>query len=167
MWTGGTRKRKMKDLVLFGYFGRFSKLFVIIISFLILLCFHQAGLQAKPVSDTEAVNVVSGWLKADDEPLGTRLGRDIESVQTFSDANGQELYYVIYLQPDGFVIVPADDMVEPVIAFIEKGITPPQMSILLVPWSAGTYPPGFLVHRSVHIQLKKNVLADGAAAMFG
>lgn len=29
------------------------------------------------------------------------------------------------------------------------------------------YPAGTLVHRSVHVQLKKNVLADGAAAMFG
>ncbi|MFC1739688.1 C10 family peptidase [Planctomycetota bacterium] len=116
----------MKDLVLFGYFGRFSKLFVlIIISFLILLCLYSAGLQAKPVSDTEAVNMVRGWLKADAQPLGTRLGRDIESVQTFSDENGQGLYYVIYLQPAGFVIVPADDMVEPIIAFAQKGAYDP------------------------------------------
>ena len=29
------------------------------------------------------------------------------------------------------------------------------------------YPAGLLVHRSVHVQLKKNVLAEGAAAAFG
>ncbi len=35
------------------------------------------------------------------------------------------------------------------------------------PLPAGTFPAGTLVHRSVHVQLKKNVMADGAAAMFG
>ena len=35
------------------------------------------------------------------------------------------------------------------------------------PLRAGTYPVGMLVHRSVHVQLKKNVLADGVAAAFG
>ena len=36
-----------------------------------------------------------------------------------------------------------------------------------LPLRAGTYPAGMLVHRSVHVQLKKNVLADGVAAAFG
>lgn len=35
------------------------------------------------------------------------------------------------------------------------------------PLPAGTFPAGTLVHRSVHVQLKKNVVGDGAAAMFG
>ena len=35
------------------------------------------------------------------------------------------------------------------------------------PLSAGTYPAGLLVHRSVHVQLKKSVMAEGAAATFG
>ena len=35
------------------------------------------------------------------------------------------------------------------------------------PLSAGTYPVGVMVHRSVHVQLKKNVFAEAAAAAFG
>ncbi|MEE9499594.1 MAG: hypothetical protein V3V24_09675 [Nitrospinaceae bacterium] len=35
------------------------------------------------------------------------------------------------------------------------------------PLPTGAYPAGTLVHRSVHVQLKKNVMADGVAAMFG
>ena len=34
------------------------------------------------------------------------------------------------------------------------------------PLPAGVYPAGTLVHRSVHIQLKKNVMAEPVAAQF-
>ena len=35
------------------------------------------------------------------------------------------------------------------------------------PLAPGIYPAGMMVHRSVHVQLKKNVFAEAAAAAFG
>ena len=59
------------------------------------------------------------------ETYGHQLGREIESVETFTDANSQPIYYVVYLRPNGFVIVPADDEVEPVICFARAGCFDP------------------------------------------
>ena len=71
-------------------------------------------------ADTAAATV-KGWLQQDRTPLGERLGGDIQSVQTFKDKAGVPLYYVVNLQPSGFVIVPADDQLEPIIAFASQG----------------------------------------------
>ena len=73
------------------------------------------------VSSEHAHKAVKGWLTKDARPFGSRIGNQIESVETFSDANGQPIYYVVYLRPNGFVIVPADDEVEPVICFAQAG----------------------------------------------
>lgn len=73
------------------------------------------------MSVRKAEKAVRGWLKADVQPLGTALGQQIMSVETFSDDDGQTIYYVVYLQPSGFVIVPGDDRVEPIICFAPVG----------------------------------------------
>jgi hypothetical protein len=73
---------------------------------------------AGPTTQYEAEMVVTGWLKADPRPLSMALGRQVIKVETFSGGNGQPVYYVVYLQPSGFVIVPGDDLVEPIIAFV-------------------------------------------------
>jgi len=94
----------------------------IIIAFVILFLIKPVEIKAEPVSDEQAGMVVLGWLKTDARPLGACLGRDIKRVETYSSKNSGPLYYVVYLQPEGFVIVPADDMLEPIIAFAPKGI---------------------------------------------
>lgn len=86
-----------------------------------LLLFCSANLWAKTASEARAKKAVRGWLKAESQPLGTALGKQITNVETFSDADEQLIYYVVYLQPSGFVIVPADDLVEPIICFVAKG----------------------------------------------
>jgi hypothetical protein len=64
---------------------------------------------------------VTGWLRIDPKPLGAVLGKNIKEIDTFTDDSGQPSYYVVYLQPTGFVIVPADDLVEPIIGFVAVG----------------------------------------------
>jgi predicted outer membrane repeat protein len=49
------------------------------------------------------------------------------NVDTFLDADGQPTYYVVNLYPSGFVIVSADDMVEPIIAFADDGTFVPSL----------------------------------------
>jgi hypothetical protein len=67
---------------------------------------------------SRAENVVAGWLKADARPLGTALGQEVGNVETFTDETGMPIYYIVYLRPSGFVIVAADDLVEPIIGFV-------------------------------------------------
>ena len=93
----------------------------IIISFLVLLFLIPAGLTAKPTSSGQAKKAVAEWLKLDPAPLRTNLGKQTDKIDEFADANGTVLYYVVYLQPRGFVIVSADDMVEPIIGFVPMG----------------------------------------------
>jgi len=83
------------------YCVKLQLLIIIILSALLLWC--PAGLWAKPVSATRAEKAVRGWLKADAQPLGTAIGQQILSVETFSDETGQTAYYAVYLQPAGFV----------------------------------------------------------------
>jgi len=86
---------------------------------MILLAFVLSGVVlAKPVNKTDAEKMVKGWLKADPAPLGANLGGQVEATDVFTDETGDPLYYVVYLNPSGFVIVPADDLAEPVVAFV-------------------------------------------------
>jgi hypothetical protein len=68
---------------------------------------------------------VAGWLKADIRPFGTVFGRRGRNVRTFTDDSGEPIYYIVNLQPRGFVIVSADDLIEPIIGFAEDGIYDP------------------------------------------
>lgn len=78
-----------------------------------------------PMGTNEAARAVQGWLKADAHPLGELMGARVQRVETFQDAAGEPLYHVVYLQPSGFAIVPADDGVEPVICFASRGTFDP------------------------------------------
>ncbi len=102
-----------------GRYVKLQNLIILALSVSFLWC--PASLWAKSVSAGEAEKVVRGWLKVDAQPLGTALGQDIMSVKAFSDENGDTVYYAVYLQPSGFVIVPGDDLVEPIICFAPVG----------------------------------------------
>ncbi len=65
------------------------------------------------------------WLGKDAVPLGARMGRQIKEVQNFSDQAGNPAYYVVYLNPAGLVLLPADDLVEPIIGFLPEGYYDP------------------------------------------
>lgn len=80
---------------------------------------------SSPTTEDKAAKVVIGWLKSDSNPLETRLGRQVDYVETYDDNDGNSLYYAVYLRPSGFVIVPADNSVEPIIAFADDGTYDP------------------------------------------
>jgi hypothetical protein len=46
-------------------------------------------------------------------------------MQPFTDEAGEPVYYVAYLEPSGFVIVSADDELEPIICFADDGVYDP------------------------------------------
>ncbi|MBN1392949.1 MAG: C10 family peptidase [Sedimentisphaerales bacterium] len=77
------------------------------------------------MSSEEAKRAVRGWLKVDPMPLRAQLGNQVKQADVFTDDDGEPIYYVIYLKPSGFVIVPAEDLVEPIIAFADDGTYDP------------------------------------------
>ena len=86
------------------------------------------GVLAAPKTADDAKQLTVEWLKRDPRPLGAALGQRVKEIQTFKDDKGEPMYHVVYLDPEGFVIVPADDLVEPVIAFASQGRFDPSTS---------------------------------------
>jgi len=80
---------------------------------------------ADPATADQAKRTVQGWLRAEKTPLQAKLGSTIKGVDTYNDAKGSALYHVVRLEPNGFVIVAADDYVEPIIAFSSSGTFDP------------------------------------------
>jgi hypothetical protein len=76
---------------------------------------------ADSVSAEHAGAAVRGWLKDGRLPLEKTVGQRPKRVETFKDAGGEPLYYVIDLDPQGFVIVAADDLIEPIVGFAPSG----------------------------------------------
>lgn len=76
---------------------------------------------AKPTTSDQASLVVKTWRSLDTLPMKSKIGKSVAEVETYKDDKGEAVYHVVYLKPSGFVIVPADDEVEPVIAFSSEG----------------------------------------------
>jgi hypothetical protein len=76
--------------------------FTAVIFVTLILC---DTLLALSTTADDAEKVVTGWLKADPRPLDQTLGRQVQRVETFTNDNGEPVYYIVYLDPSGFVIV--------------------------------------------------------------
>lgn len=88
-----------------------------IAAFLFVAAWASTPVEAESVDIDQARAAVRGWLRADPHPLGASLGAEIADTKAFRDEDGEAIYYAVYLNPEGFVIVSADDLVEPIIAF--------------------------------------------------
>lgn len=91
------------------------------LGFSLILVVTCAPVFGAPVETKQAELVVRGWLGTDAHPLGAAMGNKIQGVETIADASGEPLYHVVELEPSGFVIVPGDDRIEPVICFASNG----------------------------------------------
>ncbi len=98
---------------------------VMILMVFLVLCLVPTLVQAKPTSSEQARLVVAGWLSLEDGPMKTDLGKAPAAVIRYDDAKGQAAYYIVSITTGGFVIVPADDEVEPIIGFSPHGVYDP------------------------------------------
>lgn len=96
---------------------------VVVVAACLLLCAPLAT--AAPASAAQARQVAQSWLLTHPSPLNAPLGTTVTRVDTFNDATGQPEYYIVYLDPSGFLIVSADDLLEPVVGFVAKGTYDP------------------------------------------
>ncbi len=76
---------------------------------------------AAPVTAETAARMVRGWLRQDRSPLGGQLSSKIKRTDAVNEPAGGTIYYVVRLEPSGYVIVSADDRAEPVVAFSSAG----------------------------------------------
>ncbi|MYL82451.1 hypothetical protein GTA51_04770 [Desulfovibrio aerotolerans] len=86
-----------------------------------LVAAFAAPAWAAPTSAAQALAVVSGWLSLEAAPLGAPLVGQAAAVAAYGDIAGLPAYYVVTLDGQGLVIVPADDEVEPIVAFSPSG----------------------------------------------
>ena len=79
------------------------------------------NLYADTVTLSYATDVVNGWLLEKSERLGMTFGDRIRWVDIVRDDEGAILFYAFSIVPTGYIIVSADDLIEPIVAFSNKG----------------------------------------------
>ena len=92
-----------------------------LIFFCLFITFCAGSLNAKPMTDTEALQAAEGWLKISADPIYIGPNFHVSGVETFFSISGEPLYYIVSLQPSGFILVSSDDSVEPIIGFSDEG----------------------------------------------
>ncbi|GAB6094277.1 hypothetical protein JCM14469_05290 [Desulfatiferula olefinivorans] len=88
-----------------------------VLSFFALLICLFAGQPAfsADVTQEDAKNAAVGWLKQSRARMGDSLPTHIKNVEDYNN------YYVVNLNPEGFIILSADDLAEPIVAFSANG----------------------------------------------
>ncbi len=79
--------------------------------------------QAKTVDVQAAECAAQSWLAANPKPLQMDMGHHIDAIDMSCCTDGTALYYIVYLDPHGFVIVSAEEDMEPIIGFGQTGGT--------------------------------------------
>ena len=92
-----------------------------IIVYFLLLLLGVPSAWARPTNEIEAHRSVAGWLALDQRPLKAHMGAKTGRMQAYKDSAGNIAYFVVQLEPGGFVVVAGDDLLEPIIAFAPRG----------------------------------------------
>jgi len=87
----------------------------------LLLATLSGSVLGRSITARRAEKAVSVWLRTDALSMQTDCHSSTKRIETFTDEAGEPIYYVVSIRPSGFVIVSADDDVEPIIAFSNKG----------------------------------------------
>ncbi|MDO8588457.1 MAG: C10 family peptidase [Armatimonadota bacterium] len=93
-----------------------SRMLTLLTCLLLLPTYGTAG----PVDSDAAFNVTRNWLANNPAPMRAEAGAAAWTpgdVRPFEDADGGLLAHVVDLNPRGFVVVPADDVIEPILCF--------------------------------------------------
>ena len=88
----------------------------------LLLFFLSASLPAAPVSAQLARLFAQQWLASADKPLKADFSaHSISEVSAIENAAGLLIGYHVALQPEGYVIISADDRIQPLVSFSARG----------------------------------------------
>ena len=94
----------------------------IVFSISFIVCFSSST-AAYPVTSREAEAAARNWLASSPVHFG-RIVTDtkVSRVETYEVDSGSNFFYVVYLEPKGFIVLPADDRLEPIIVFSPDAI---------------------------------------------
>ena len=92
---------------------------IVIISFLFV--FISSPSFANPIKKEHAQKAVHGWLHHNRTPMDCLISDIPAEAILLVGEDEKTLCYIVNLEPTGFVIVSADDEIEPVIAFSSTG----------------------------------------------
>ena len=95
---------------------------IIILSCVILLQLCNGNLFAKTMTVEQAELAVKGWLKSSSDPIYIKPDKRIINIETILNDLEEPLFFVANLAPSGFVLVSANDSIEPIIGFSDNGI---------------------------------------------
>lgn len=85
-----------------------------LMSLLVLLVAVALPNWAKPVDAGTARQAATAWLAGNPTIMH---GHAVKAQRAFTDEQGQTIAYILALQPKGFLVVPADDEIEPILAY--------------------------------------------------
>ena len=92
-----------------------------ILSVVVVLCWLAgADLFAAPIDATRARQAVTGWLRLYPQPMESRISGTLTEITPVGQAD-QPLGFVVRLAPAGFVVLSAEDRIDPLIAFSATG----------------------------------------------
>lgn len=113
--SGNMRKRRfVLPNIRSGYTSFCGLISVSILSF-------TGILSAESISLEQAGKAAQSWLDLNPMPLETEMSSCISSIETGCDWQNTNLYYVVHLLPQGFVLVAGDDRLEPIVGFAGQG----------------------------------------------
>nr|MCR5380878.1 C10 family peptidase [Lentisphaeria bacterium] len=90
---------------------------------LVLLMVVTTGIVHAAAVDKEmATTFAENWLKAAGDALNTEVGAAaVGDIEEFKNADGAVLGYIVSLEPKGFIVVSADDRINPVVIVSKEG----------------------------------------------
>jgi len=89
--------------------------------YLVLLSSATSTALASNVTQQQALTVVRNWLARNPTPMNDVALAPTLGVTTYRCSDGAGAYHVVNLSPTGFVVVPADDKLEPILCFGQHG----------------------------------------------
>jgi len=81
----------------------------------------MATVWAAPVSVDQATQAGQAWLAANASPMGAALPSTLGRVTAVKDKAGNVIAYALELVPSGYLVLSADDRIQPVMAFAATG----------------------------------------------
>ena len=89
---------------------------------LIALLFTVSGARAASVDKELATKFAENWLKAAGNALDSGVGAAaVGDIEEFKNADGAVLGYIVSLEPKGFIVISADDRINPVVMISKDG----------------------------------------------
>ncbi|NCC52870.1 MAG: hypothetical protein EOM20_16885, partial [Spartobacteria bacterium] len=82
----------------------------------IVLLIAVSATFARDVDEQTALRAVNGWLAESPVRLGDQLDDAIAGITPYEDLTGRSVGYLVNLRQGGFIIVSANDLIEPIIA---------------------------------------------------